>query len=113
MQDKLKDMLERGGGTHTLKDILAAIERGKMQSHVFGDTWLVTEIQDFPQKTNVHINFCVGNLDDVIKFGEPGVTEWAKEINADMMTMVCRVGHMRNPMPDWRLVGLHSMKELK
>ena len=110
---KLDDLLDRSNHTYTLRDLVNAIELGKLQSHVFGDTWVITEVHDYPQKRVVHIPYCVGYVDDVLLRAEPAIAEWARSIDADMMTTVTRTGYLRKPLPDWKLTGLWCSKELK
>jgi len=110
---KLDDLLDRSHHTYTLKDIIDNIEDGRLQSHVFGDTWVITEVHNFPKRKVVHIPFAVGYVDDVLQRAEPAIAEWAIGIGADMMTTVTRTGYLRKPLPGWDLTGLWCAKELR
>ena len=110
---KLDDLLDRSNHIYTLGDIVKAINNGDLQSHVFGDTWVITQVNDYPQRKVVHIPFAVGYVDDVLTKAEPAITEWAKSINADMLTTVTRTGYLRKPLPGWNLTGLWCAKELR
>jgi hypothetical protein len=73
---QLEKALAQGGDMYTLADIRGFIEAGHMQSFAKNDTWVVTQIVDFPQKRVLEIFLVTGDLDDaealydeVLQFG--------------------------------------------
>lgn len=110
---KVDRILERCGGYYLFEDIVEYVKSGKMQGHVFGDSWAVTEIIDTPRKRVVNVVLVVGRLSDMVQL-DAQVTEWAEvKMKADMM-----VGHARNGWKDfgkeqgWRNVSAVYMKDL-
>lgn len=113
MADKMSKALKLGGDLYSLTDIEDALMNGDLQSHVEGDTWAITQVQNFPQKVAVHILFVVGNLDSSIKL-EAKIEEWAKtEIKADLLTGTGRSGWWAYKIPGWRMTGTNFVKDIK
>jgi hypothetical protein len=65
-----------------------------MQSFVEGESWVVTQIVDFPRKRYLEIVFAVGNLDE-LKAIYPKLELFAREIQADGLRAMGRPGWMR------------------
>ena len=57
--------LTQMGNTHSLRDILQALEDGSMQSFAVGDTWVVTQVLDLPQKRVMDVVLVVGDGADL------------------------------------------------
>jgi hypothetical protein len=93
--NQLELALEHMGGTHTFQDILDAIRDGHMQSFAEGNTWVVTQILDFPRKRILEIILVAGEMTEaealyekVLQFGRDtgcqlvrtfGRDGWAKQ----------------------------------
>jgi hypothetical protein len=95
------------------------IADGKMQSFAFSDTWVITQVHDFPQRKSVDITFAVGDLDEVFN-GLPIVYDWAKSIGADLVTSSGREGWRRflgssnhEAFKGWRRIGSFYSKDLR
>lgn len=101
MEEKLAKALSYQGGLYTLKDIMERLEDGRMQSFAEGDTWVITQIVDYPQKTALNIFLVVGNLDEAIK-AEERIVAFAKEINADLITAFGRPGWKKMMHGSWK-----------
>ena len=95
--EQLQDALDQMGNTHSLEDIVGMIDTGAMQSFVNDDTWMVTQVVDFPRKRVLEIFLVVGELfateklfnevdafarahgcDLIRAFGRHGWQKWAK-----------------------------------
>lgn len=102
-------VLEQHGGFYTYEDILGLIETGRMQSFAEGDTWVVTQVHEFPRKKVLEIAFVIGNIEDLHKI-EPKLEAFKKEIGADMLTATGRVGWSRRHFPGWEATSLNFVK---
>lgn len=108
---KLAKALELGGGVYTLDEILRSIHSGKMQGHVNGETWAVTEVQNFPRQKVVHILLVVGTLEEAIQL-ENEIITWAKSIGVTRLTAIGRDGWWKVRTPGWGEVGTMYAKDL-
>ena len=113
MKKRVERWLRDMDGCYTFHDIMAGIHEGKFQSHVFGNTWVLTAIHDYPQKRSVHIELVVGSLEDALA-AEPAVCEWARSIGAVRITGSGRPGWdpLRNLVEGWRMTGYSYSKDL-
>lgn len=94
VKQKLRKALAIANDAYTLEDILVEINEGRMQSFVEGESWVVTQIVDFPRKRYVEIVFAVGKLDQ-LKAIYPRLEQFAREIAADGLRAFGRPGWMR------------------
>lgn len=94
VKQKLRKALAIANDAYTLEDILLEINEGRMQSFVEGESWVVTQIVDFPRKRYVEIVFAVGTLDE-LKMIYPRLEAFAQEIAADGLRAFGRPGWMR------------------
>jgi len=111
MLKKMERALKHGGELYTLNDIEDAIRTGKMQSHVKGNTWIITEVHDFPRKRVVNILFVVGELEEAMA-AELEIEEWAKSIGADGLTAIGREGWWKFHTLGWKELGTYYSKDL-
>lgn len=88
---KLHRMLREAGDVHTLDDLIEAINGGKMQSFVFQDSWMITQIIDFPRKRVCEIVYMMGHMEDFWTL-ERKVTAFAEEHNCDFIRSFSRIG---------------------
>lgn len=65
LKGRLQHALNIAGNLHTLEDILDAINAGKMQSFAEGDTWCVTQIEQYPRRKVLDIVYVVGDINEV------------------------------------------------
>lgn len=94
VKQKFRKALKIAGDTYTPDDILHALSEGHMQSFVEGESWVVTQIVDFPRKRYLEIVFAVGNLDELKRI-YPKLESFAREIEADGLRAFGRPGWMR------------------
>jgi len=111
MQRKMERALRDGEDCFTLDDIMHGIEVGTMQSHTFGDTWVITQIHNTPQRKVVDLTFIVGHLNELQEEGLPYLYEWSKSIGANLMTGAGRDGW--KIIPGWRRKGSLFSKDLR
>ena len=109
---KMERVLNAANNVHTLDDIDLALETGKMQSHVMGDTWIITEVNEYPRKKAVNVIYVVGNLHDALA-AESMIEEWANNIGADFITATGRSGWWGFRSPGWKMLGTLYSKELE
>lgn len=100
---KLARMLERMGGLYSLNDILTAIAEGRMQSFVEGNSWVVTQVVDFPRAKALEVFAAIGDLDD-LRVLHDRIVAYAAEVGAGVIQAHGRKGWL----PDaarrgWRL----------
>lgn len=94
VKKKLRKALAVAGDTYTFEDILHEIQAGNMQSFAEGESWVVTQIVDFPQKRYLEIVFAVGNLDE-LKAIYPLLEDFARSNLCDGLRAFGRKGWMR------------------
>lgn len=82
------------GDTHNLKDILADIEAGRMQSFVMGETWVITQILEMPRKRVLEIVVVAGDMDDAEKLYD-AVLEYGRRQKCSLVRTFARHGWAR------------------
>lgn len=102
-------MLEEHGGLYTVEDILALIGEGKMQSFAKGDTWVVTQVHEFPRKKVLDIVFVVGDMEDLHEL-EPQLEEFRVKIGADFMSATGRLGWLRKHFKGWKPYSVNFVR---
>lgn len=90
-EQKLARVLDAMGGLYLLDDILTAIGKGDMQSHVVNNSWAVTQVQDYPRARKLNILAVVGDLPDIEAL-EGKVLDYADEVNAGLISAYGRRG---------------------
>ncbi len=91
---KLERVLDRMGGLYTLHDILAKIAEGRMQSFMQGDSWMITQVMDFPRRRVLEIVALVGDVDECLAMHER-LLDYANEIGATVIQAYGRKGWLR------------------
>ena len=90
-REQVEKVLARMGGTHTLADILALIEKGDMQSFSDGDTWVVTQVLQLPRKRVLEVFMVIGTLEGMRAI-EPAVMDFAKQLDVGLVRAFGRDG---------------------
>lgn len=109
--EKFKELLEEQGGFYTFEDILDCIHRGTMQSFADGDTWVITQVHEFPRKKVVEVAYVIGDM-DTLKRMEAKVEKFAREIGADMLIATGRLGWQNKYFPGWKPVSHNYVRAL-
>jgi hypothetical protein len=111
MKRKMARALAISGDLYDIHDIEAHLLEGKLQGHVEGDTWAITQVHDWPQKRAVNILYIIGSLSDTEQL-EVKIEEWAKSIGATMLTAVGRESWWNRRTPGWKKVGTLYSKDI-
>jgi hypothetical protein len=61
---KLDRVLDRMGGIYQLPDILERVADGRMQSFTHMNSWLITQVQEYPRAKTMDWIAAVGDLED-------------------------------------------------
>jgi len=112
MAHKMERALLHGGGCYTLDDIDKGLMTGEMQGHVFGKSWAITRVHQWPRKKSVDVLCVVGEIKDMLML-EQVVCQFAKDQNADMLTATGRDGWWGIHTPGWQKAGTLYSKDLK
>jgi len=105
----MERMLELHGGFYTFEDILDLIKQGRMQSFVKGDTWVITQVNEFPRKKVLEIVFVIGDLDTLHEL-EPELEAYRASISADMMMATGRLGWINKHFDGWKPISVNFIK---
>jgi hypothetical protein len=102
-QEKLARVLDRMGGLYTLDDILTRIGDGRMQTFVERDSWLITQVVDFPRARQLQFVAMVGDLDDIDPL-QAQALDYADKANAGLISAYGRRGWIEHARErGWRL----------
>jgi len=88
---QLLELLQEMGGTHTYEDVRALIDNGVFQSFAENETWVVTNIIQFPQATVMDIFFVVGEAKDFEEL-EKKIEAVARDQGVTFMRVYARKG---------------------
>jgi hypothetical protein len=111
MAIKVARALSHANNVYELSDIERALFSGDMQSHVYRETMAITQIQVWPRRKAVHILFVIGNLEDSMVL-EGQIHEWARHVDADLITAVGREGWWDHRLPGWKKQGALYSKDI-
>jgi len=105
----IEDALEYAGGSHTLQDVMLAVNEGKAQFFPLDKSAIVTEIVDYPQKAMCRIWLAGGDLDELME-AEAAISEWAKTLGCSGMEIIGRRGWSRK-LESYRESAVVLMKD--
>jgi hypothetical protein len=112
MAKKLERMLHQCGNLYTLDDLMERIKDGRMQSFVHGETWVITQINEFPRRKVLEIIAVVGFISDAIQVLSQ-LYEFANQVGATMlMASNARDGWWSYAQPGWKKIGSVYAREL-
>lgn len=113
LQGKVEAALKEGGDTHSLADILAGIQSNRYQWWPGLESFVLTEIMDYPQKRVCHVFLAGGTLEE-IRAIRTWVEEWAKSIGCVAATIYGRAGWERELQGEgWRRTAVCLEKSLE
>lgn len=104
-----EEVLAAQGGCYTFDDILQQIHTGHMQSFAEGDTWVVTQVHNFPRKKVLDIAFVIGDIES-LQLIEPRILAFAQEVGADMLTATGRLGWTKKHLPGWKATSINFVR---
>ena len=90
----LEAALEYSGGTHTIDDVRAAIDRRDMLLITGRNCAMVYEVLSYPQMKILHGFLCGGDLEELKSF-DPYLQEMAKTLGCAKVTIAGRQGWVR------------------
>lgn len=92
-EQKLARVLDAIGGVYVLDDLKTRIADGRMQSHVVGNSWAITQVIDYPRAKALQVVALVGDAKDLAELHDK-VLDYADEINAGLIAALGRKGWM-------------------
>jgi len=108
----LVEALERGGGTHTVEDVLAQVQSGEAQAWENDGGLIVTEIHDTPRMRVLHFWLATGELDAVIRLSHEAM-RWGAGLGCKQATLAGRRGWEKVLAPEgWTPALVLMQREL-
>ena len=89
---KLARVLDRMGAVQNVNDILAAIAAGKMQSFVCGDSWVITQVVDFPRARVLEIVAAIGDRAECLRIHDERILQYARDNDISLIQAYGRRG---------------------
>lgn len=89
---KLQRCLDEGHNLYTLQDVLERIRDGRMQSFCNGDSWLVTEILNFPTGKVLQLSMVVAENLQATEDLQRQAQDFAASIGARLIRAIGRPG---------------------
>ena len=113
MHLRMSQALKADGNVYELPDIIAAIHRGDMQGFVSGDTWIVTQITDYPRKKTLDLLYIAGDMAGMAVL-YPQIEAFAVEHGCALIRGGGRDGWLRVGAPyGWRDMGRIYHKDVE
>ena len=110
----LEAALKYSDGTHTIDDVEAQIKAGRLQFWPGVNGAVVTEIQEYPQKTVLNVFLCGGNWRECIEMGDTFIEPWARENGCTAFRQYGRKGWLRALLKHgWRVVFYVMQRDFK
>lgn len=94
LTERVNAALAYSGGTHLFEDVAAGLHEGTMQLWVRGDSYVVSELIDYPQRRVFNVFLAGGHTEDIIAMYEP-LAVWAREWGCDVAHATGRPGWTR------------------
>jgi len=91
---KMEKALRLSGNTHSVSDVVAALQSGKMQSFWNDSAIVVTEVAETPRRSFVSVFLVAGDLEGVMALHDK-VCDWALENSYDFSRISVRPGFVR------------------
>ena len=91
---KIGKALRRSGSTHTLDDVVSALQSGQMQSFWSESAIVITEVVATPRRNFVSVFLVAGDLEGVMGLHDK-VCDWALSNGYDFSRISVRPGFAR------------------
>lgn len=102
----MHNALKRAGDTHTVADVVEALDTGKMQGFWSDNAMVVTQIVDHPRKRELNVFLAFGDLDEVMAL-QPQIADFGRKHGCAFMVMSGRLGWQKVlPRHGWAKVGV-------
>lgn len=103
--------LKRQGGFYTIEDIIERVKTGEFQSFSNGESWAVTRIAVYPQRTALEVVFILG-IGEELQELEKEVEAFAKAHGATAMYAYGRPGYLTRAFKGWSVVSALFLKDI-
>lgn len=84
--------LQRAGDTHSVQDVIAALQSGELQAFHNDDGMIMTLVADYPKKKVLEMFMALGNQDAISSLFDKEVVNYGQEIGADYVRAIVRPG---------------------
>lgn len=88
----MQKALRLAADTHSLEDVIEALQRGEMQSFHNDRAIVITEVAQSPRRKFIHVFLTAGELDGVLELF-PQIEEWGKAHGAEFARASVRLGY--------------------
>lgn len=106
LRTKLAKALRLGGDTHSVSDVVEALNDGRMQGFWSENAGVITQIVEHPRKKELNVFLAFGDLDEVMAM-QPQVAEFGRQHGCSFMVMSGRAGWQKVlPRHGWTRVGV-------
>lgn len=95
LRPQIEKAIRIGGETHTFDDLARAVGAGKLFALCRDDAVLFVEKITYPQGVNLHVWIAAGNLDTILDLDATDLTQAARSLGADRVTLTGRKGWQR------------------
>jgi hypothetical protein len=92
---KLARVLDVMGGLYTVDDLLTRIYDGRMQSFAVGNSWAITQIEQYPRASQLNVLAIIGDLPDVPALNDQ-VLDFARRIGVGLVSTNGRRGWLEH-----------------
>lgn len=106
---KMQKALDLSGNSHTIEDVLDAVEAGNARLFFSERAIIIAEIHRFPQGNILHVWLAAGDLADVLSLTED-LYQWGRDEGCEKATLTGRKGWVRVLETDgWALSPMVNM----
>lgn len=89
--------LRHSGGSHTVEDIRVGLAQGRYQMWDFGDSLIVTEVNEYPQLREVNFFLAAGTR-ATLREAQHGILAWARRLGCQRAVFTGRKGWERTEL---------------
>ncbi len=91
----MRKALRLGGDTHSMDDLIGALERGEMQAHWNDSAVIITEIAQTPRRRFLHVFLSAGDKDGVLALADT-LKDFARANGCEFARACIRPGFERD-----------------
>lgn len=84
---QIEAALEYAGNHHNFDSVVARVLTGQARFYVNGDSFVITELQHYPQHSIVNVWLAGGNIEEIIDLTEPVARDHAIILNYRLVTL--------------------------
>jgi hypothetical protein len=102
----MEKALRLAGGTHTVADVVEALNSGRMQGFWSENAGVVTQVVQHPRKKELNVFLAFGDLGEVMAM-QPQIADFGRQHGCSFMVMSGRTGWKKVlPEHGWSQVGV-------